>query len=418
MILFLRNCLGFDPLPSAVGAFLFAFGGPRLAQLGHQQLLPHFFTIFAIYGLFRFFEPRRMSAGQGIGLFFLCFAAQLWAGFYLGWYLCLGLLALAAWAFCLRRSRQFLVQHLLRHRTSVVTAASMFAVLIAPMAYHYLKALREIGGRPFEDITLMIPPLQSWLYLGPQSWLYSWQTKFGLFQSITYQHEQCLGIGWPTLILAVLGFHRFQKKQGGWATLVGLSALTIVLLTTLYPGGHTPWKYLYRLVPGGSAIRALSREALLMLIPFSIGLAYLVETRKRFMAAIVIAGICVLEQAQHIDAYDKLQLRKDTGAIAERIDKGCEAFYYAPRFRDRAEAPPQYELQIDAMWAALQTGIPTLNGYSGNLPRGWWDLWENSWVDQQSERRMQEALARWEMFNHLDPTRICWIGSPWPRSLR
>jgi len=97
MALFLRNCLGFGRLPSAVGAFLFAFGSPRLAQLGHQQLLPQFFTMFAVYGLFRFFEPRKMSAKQGIHIFFLCFAAQLWAGFYLGWYLFLGLLVAAIW---------------------------------------------------------------------------------------------------------------------------------------------------------------------------------------------------------------------------------------------------------------------------------------------------------------------------------
>jgi len=106
MALFLRNCLGFGRLPSAVGGFLFAFGSPRPAQLGHQQLLPQFFTIFALHGLFRFFEPRKMSAKQGIHVFFLCFAAQLWAGFYLGWYLFLGLFVAAIWALCLRRYRR------------------------------------------------------------------------------------------------------------------------------------------------------------------------------------------------------------------------------------------------------------------------------------------------------------------------
>ena len=350
MILLLRNCLGFGPLASALGGFLFAFGAPRLAQLGHQQLLPHFFTMFALYGLFRFFEPRRMNARQGIVLFFLCFAAQLWAGFYLGWFLFLGLLALGVWTLCLRRPREVLVRHLLAHRTSLLAAASLFIVLVAPMAYHYLKAVREVGSRPFADIALMIPPPQSWLYLGSPSWLYSWQTKFDLFRSITYEHEQRLGIGWITLGLALAGFHRFQKRQGGWATRLGLAALTIVLLTTLFPGGWTPWRYLYPFIPGAAAVRALSREALLMLIPLSIGLAYLVETRKRVFAALAIAAICVLEQAQHLDAYDKLQLREDTNDIARRIGKGCEAFYYSPRYLRGADAPPTYELQIDAMW--------------------------------------------------------------------
>src|SRR6266478_100331 len=90
MIVFLRNCLGFRAFSSTVGALLFAFASPRLAQMDHQQLLPQFFTVFALYGLFRFFRPARMSSAQGIHLFFLGSVLQLWAGFYLGWFLFFG----------------------------------------------------------------------------------------------------------------------------------------------------------------------------------------------------------------------------------------------------------------------------------------------------------------------------------------
>ena len=288
----------------------------------------------------------------------------------------------------------------------------MFIVLVAPMAYHYLKAARDVGARPFWDIALMIPPLQSWFYLGGQSWLYSWQPRFDLFQSITYEHEQHLGVGWVTLILAVIGFHQFQKKQGGWATVAGLSAITILLLTTLYPGGFTPWKYLFRLIPGAVAIRALSRIALLMLIPLSIGFAYLLETRKSLGAAMLLGFICVLEQAQHIDAYDKFRLRKGVAAIAAQIDKGCATFFYSPVYADnRREVPPQYELHIDAMWAALQTGIPTINGYSGNFPKGWWDLWENKVFDEPTNARMRDAIQKWSTTHGIDRTKVCWIRS-------
>ena len=396
MALFLRRCLGFGPLASGIGAFLFAFGSPRLAQLGHQQLLPHFFTLFGLYGLFRFFEPRRMTARQGIYLFFLCLAAQLWAGFYLGWYLFFALLVATTWALCLRRFRAPLLQHLSKHWTGIAAAGAMSMILVAPMAYHYLKAAREVGSRRFADIVPMIPPLQSWAYLGGQSWLYSWLPRFETFRSISYEHEQHLGVGWVTLILAVVGFRLYQKRHGGWLTVVGLSALTILLVMTLYPGGFTPWKYLFRIVPGGTAIRAVARVALLMLIPLSIGLAYLIDTRKSLATATVIALICIGEQAQHIDAYDKIQLRTDVAAISAQVTKNCTAFYYSPFYGNSSrETPPQYELHIDAMWVALQTGVPTLNGYSGNAPKGWWDLWSNKAFDDLSKTHLREAIVRW-----------------------
>ena len=40
--LLFRKGLGLDPLPAAAGAFLVAFGAPRLNQMGHPQLLPCF----------------------------------------------------------------------------------------------------------------------------------------------------------------------------------------------------------------------------------------------------------------------------------------------------------------------------------------------------------------------------------------
>jgi len=196
MAVFLRNCLGFSRLPSAVGGFLFAFGSPRPAQLGHQQLLPQFFTIFALHGLFRFFEPRKMSAKQGIHVFFLS------------------------------------------------------------------------------------SPRSS----GPGS------TLAGICSS---------GCSWP-----------------------------------------------------------------------------------RF-------GRCAC------------------AGIAGRF---C-TFFYSPVQANR-ELPPQYQLHIDAKWAALQTGIPTINGYSGNFPKGWWDLWDNRVLDEPTSSRMRDALQKWSTTHGIDRTRVCWIRSP------
>src|SRR5437763_11031164 len=45
LFLFARRCLGFPPAVAAFGAFLFAFGSPRLVHTVHLQLQAHFWTV-------------------------------------------------------------------------------------------------------------------------------------------------------------------------------------------------------------------------------------------------------------------------------------------------------------------------------------------------------------------------------------
>jgi len=408
MSLFLRNCLRFGDFASALGGFLFAFGSPRVAQLGHQALLPQFFTVLALYGLFRFFSPQRVTPRQGIFMFFLCSVAQLWSGFYLGWELFFGILAMSLWALGRRQYREVLLRRVREYRAEILIAGVACGVLIAPLAYHYLVALRDVGPRRFADFVGMVPPPQSWFYLGGESWLYSWQQNLGVFNHIPFAHEQRLGIGWVTLVLAVWGLYLFAKARDAWVNLMCVASITIVLSMTLYPGGFTPWKYLFHVVPGGNAVRAVSRIGFLMLVPLSIGLAYLLDTRK-LVVAVLIALVCIVEQGQTTPAYDKMQLRVDVARLAGRVNNTCKAFYYSPPYDLARDAPPQYKLHIDAMWAAMETGIPTVNGYSGNFAAGWWDLWDNRLINESDVARIRGAIAQWSARYGVDQGSVCWL---------
>lgn len=412
MAVFLRRCVGFGTWASAVGAFLFAFASPRIAQLGHQQLLPQFFTILALYGLFRWIRPGRMTSEQGIYLFFVAFAVQLWSGFYLGWFFFFGLLVAGIWAVSLPRWRQLFLDHLARNRRVIVRAAALWLILIAPLAFHYILVRRAVGARPWPETATMLPPLQAWLYLGPQSGLYSWQWNLGVFRGISMEHEQRLGIGWVTLLLAAFGLYRLSRTRADWARLTALTTITILALITSYPGGVSIWKLLFHIVPGASAIRAVARMGLLIVIPLSIGLAYLVETRARIGAVLGIAIVCFAEQVQTTGAYDKFQPRVDVSSLAARVNKGCAAFYYAPVYeQDGRDVPAAWQLQIDAMWAALETGVPTINGYSGFHPKRWGDLADNRAFAGAAYSRIRDAFQKWMAYYHLDPERVCWIRS-------
>ena len=61
------------------------------------------------------------------------------------------------------------------------------------------------------------------------------------------------------------------------------------------------------------------------------------------------------------------------------------------------------------MWASLETGIPTINGYSGTWPPAIRKLIMSDIPARRAD--IQNELARWCKQNHLDS--MCIVGS-WP----
>ena len=69
-----------------------------------------------------------------------------------------------------------------------------------------------------------------------------------------------------------------------------------------------------------------------------------------------------------------------------------------------------YEYQLDAMWVQIETGVPTVNGYSGVVPPGWLPLEESTVNGEMDIRRLGQALGQWAARYQLQPGTICWIG--------
>ena len=104
-LLLFRKGFGFGMPAAVAGASLVAFGAPRMNQLNHQQLLPFFFPLLALYALARLAGDLSLGWRARGGYWLLAMAAlvaQLYAGVYLGWFtiLGLGLAAVVALALC------------------------------------------------------------------------------------------------------------------------------------------------------------------------------------------------------------------------------------------------------------------------------------------------------------------------------
>jgi hypothetical protein len=76
-----------------------------------------------------------------------------------------------------------------------------------------------------------------------------------------------------------------QKEQLGNCVGAVVGALLIasfaIFLLAVQVRGHSPWYAAYRLLPGGMAVRSVSRYALVLTLPMAIGFAYALD---RFLA--------------------------------------------------------------------------------------------------------------------------------------
>jgi hypothetical protein len=215
-------------------------------------------------------------------------------------------------------------------------------------------------------------------------------------------------------LIAIVGVARWRlspgpARPGAWAPVV----IFVCALLWLFRGDINCWPLVTRVVPGAQALRVVSRGLLLVLIPASMGLGYLVDRtwkefpRWRWMVCGVLLG-CIIEQAITTTSFDKFEKRASIARVAERVKPGIRAFYYSPR--DPVLAINQYHL--DAMWAEFSTGVPTINGYSGVNPPSWQPLYDAGIRRGIIPVGLERALGDWAAENGLRRDEIWWIGGP------
>jgi hypothetical protein len=237
-LLLFRNGFGFGTPAAVAGASLVAFGAPRLNQLNHQQLLPFFFPLLALYALARLVGD--MSLGWRIRTFYWLLAmaalvAQLYAGVYLGWFTIIGLGLTAAVGLAMRPCRDVLLKVVWRDAWAITAAGLGGIALLQPFLSHYLPAAREVGSQYYPMLRALHPGVGSWLDVGPRNWFWGHVIHTGSRHDLELlNNEQFLGIGFLTSIACVVGLVLGRK----WplCPLAAVATLIIWLATTYLPG--------------------------------------------------------------------------------------------------------------------------------------------------------------------------------------
>jgi hypothetical protein len=383
--------LGVAAALSGLGAFVFAFGLPRAFHLNHGQLLPAAFTPLAIVALVLYAQApdRRRFAGVLVALFF-----QVVAGIYLGWLLLLGIalfaILLIAIDSVLRNSQgRFLKENAAFVIVSILSWAGALFLFLRP----YFDAARQLSPRPWSELLLLLPRPRSWVAAPPGS---LWAKLWNVFPpDDPFGGEHTLFLGAVPCLLIVVGIFMARRSRvegdsrrtiilASLGSVVVLGALSLripVKMLEISIGGErleyvTLWRFVYNFVPGATSIRAVGRIWTVMLplaligglLGLEIALGKLRSGRKRRWAVAAIVAFGVVDQFQANPwSFDKLAHREEVRSVRMALEgSACDAAYV---LLDPAE--PYYVSQLVAMWGGLEANVPVLNGYSGNLPKGY-----------------------------------------------
>ncbi|MEH2365195.1 hypothetical protein [Nostoc sp.] len=378
-------------LLSALGALLFAFNMPRINQIGHQQLLPQFFTPLAFLVGWEFFlQPTRKK----ITLFLLLIYLQVLAGIYLGWFLLFSLPIFFAIAYKLAPAS--LRHNLLSYCRAdykatiaiiLVWAATMFVTLLP-----YLEAKSALGKRSYSEVDTMLPRISSWFAVAPGSlWapLLSWVSK-SLPMPWPGEHRMFAGV----IMFLLIGvsvytlFKSYNILTVQRALLVKVCFfvfITLFFLSLRLPFGISLWRIIYEVVPGASVIRAVTRIwsvayfYLLVagILCFDSLLQSTVIIKRRLFKLVIVSIFCLIGISEqlifNLPNYEKAPLLKETTEISSLMKQDCNVAYLSSSSNVKK---PFYIDQLTAMWAGIEANIPVLNGYSSAPPPNYGDIGE------------------------------------------
>jgi len=412
-LILLRKVTRVSWMAANFGAYLISFGSSRIAQLGHQQLLSHAYTLLAMYALFAIFSHDSASLANSkkrswIVVFFLCFSAQFYAGYYYGYFLFLVVLIASIWAVSLARFRGNFLETMKANRLTWLVGALSAALILAPLAYHYILVARDLGGWGPGSDRNGLAHLSSYFWLGGANLLYGWTQNLSLFATLPIPHEHQIGLGIVTT--AILFWFMWRYREQSWVLMIILVTVTILIAFTMFPGRIRLWRIWYYSLPGIQGIRIMARIGILLLIPAGIALAMFVDRQrshpKRFLIVLLIGLVCCLEQLRFSHSYDRDLYRRRIELIEQQITNDCQAFFVSEICTDQQK--PAWPLQLDCMWASALKGVPTIIGYSGKFPDNY--AIHNPLIRAPSDiKRIGESLDEWCIQNSIDRQRVCWI---------
>ena len=369
--------LGCGHALAALAGFLGAFALVHIDQGKHQQMIPRFWMPLAVYHAWQLATvPSLRSFNRTLACAFLQAAACV----YTGWFLAAALatfvpIAAAARPGGLRELGRFCAAN----RWRVARVVGLWGLAFAAFFTPYVVANHGIG-RTYADCVEMIPTASAWL-TAPSGG--RWHDALAPHLEPT-GGEGSLFSGFALYALfAAAGLHVwFTRRSPDRAPAMafaaaGLGTAAVWVMLTLNVGhvgeGRSAW-WVVRFLPGGMAIRCVTRVCLLVYLFGTLGglvwlQAAIDRIRHRGLRAALLVAVAV-PMVYKQTGYTPVSINR--AEFYPRVDRVAAGF----RGADAGYALPTvgpYNLYSDVigMWAGLRANVPVVNGYSGRYPHGY-----------------------------------------------
>lgn len=385
--------LGFGAAGAAAGAYIFAFALPLAAQLPHVQLFPRFFVPPAVVFAWEFLRDpraRRLAAAAA------CWVAQTYLTIYIGYFLAI-LLLIGGGVALIRYRHQLPWDQLLRPgrrewRLRGIAIGGAGVAVLPMMIPHGMS----VGDMPRDFLKDAAPKPGSWLTPPPNAAAFpelaEW-TRLG--NGMPDAGEQQLFPGFTPLVAVTLGLIAIAipARFGGTLSTIAVAATTSVLIGLAVTRFGEFWIYEgVTTVPGTGGIRVVGRIVLVLLFPAAIiiaggvdrmvSLAWRLGTLPAAITATLALALVAADQwltspaGARAKGWEAMRYsltvalaRQERLAAAMRAGPIPKMVYVFPSLADGPLGP--MGLQLEAMRASQDLGIPCVNGWSGYLPAGW-----------------------------------------------
>ena len=411
--------LEISELIASLVSLLFVFPNNLFLMSGHLQLFAVYYLPIFAYCAFDsamnlHIKPYRayLLGGCAGGLYGLVFSTSYYVAWFFGSALLIFALIAAPTAWPVLRAAWVKKPSAAITLGTVASIGFLLALTIFVIIY---APVLELGfKRPFAEYLFFAPRLNDIINVGSANIF--WSKLIRSFDLVSDERLNFLEVNvalTPLIQLflvisactAVLPRFWPASDVGRVSRAFVLACTTVCLLffiVTVKIGEQSLFRLAYEKLPGANAIRAGYRSMVVAnffaVIPIGLTFNQLFRPQigksstwfvvARPTAFITLLVLAAVEQV-NLDQPARLSrnFEREHLDVLPAPPRICRSFYAAPQMGRQP-----YEVQTDAMMMAIAHRLPTINGYSGNIPPGW-DFYDTSTTDYE-QRAQRWAVKR------------------------
>lgn len=403
---FSNKCLKLSPWVSLVAVVSFSFSNGYNTMMINPQMLAVSWIPFLLIMLYYYFVNWKRKIRHVFALISVTIVVLLfYTAFYVAYFICvLIMISIVFFLVCsiFKRKNEMLQQlygNVLVHWKEYVIYGGIAVFLMLPFIQLYLPVLQSTGGRTWEEVLAFSPGWRHLVQMNDTN-IVGWDSEIYNLVSGFPIVDLCVFTIVSLLAIFVKRKRKSSQKEEflDFVFFYLLLLLGFCMIMTIQVYGMSIWYIFYKFLPGASALRGIARWLPFMTLWFGLVMAlYLERVMKKFTwfrpwfaAMIAVMFFCTNYTPQAIGTEWSVSEETDYLDFVARPPEDCEVMYLTDREhvaeRQSNEMFLEATLQMQSWAIADCFSIKTINGYSGQEPKGWNVHPQDENVDQEVKR--------------------------------